>query len=981
MQGLQMSSQTAQSTEQLTVVLLTHNRPAFLRRALRYYSQFSLRIMVLDSSTESGASIAAQFSDIDYRYIPQFGYSGFQSKLKYGAAQVQTSYMVFAADDDFILHEGLSESVAFLEGHPDYGMCHGYCLMYLTHARQVSYYRRDRKINGDFNADSAQERVVSFMHEFQPPFYAVIRTALQRLWLDSVPEDVGFEWMEISHVYVLLGRAKARTLHMPYVVREVNWMQSDHDTDVLRVLLPQDEVSAADRERMAEVLARQIPPPGLDFEQAKALALDSFAAMLDSLITRRALDMTQIFHSFWHGAVAEPERRFEPLQYVELPFYNKPFFDQLTTIEFLLHAMPAGRLQLQQLEGIWTRQEALLEQHPNDTPATITNRLWEALDLNVFNRHVVAQLVNYLHKLGEEKDAADLRAWSERLEAIVVPDHREQLARMPSGRLRHWLQARTPELEQIQLIDRYLLEHRGGPQFCILLLDLDDDMEKLHVTLDSLLEGAYKAFKIVVLTTGTPPTVTTAQNTLHFVSVTRSHYVDRLNQAARESSCDWLMLVEAGDQFTPAGLTRAGLELLAAPECRAVAADEIHRRDDGTLTSVFRPGFNLDLLQSVPSLMARHWLIRRDVMLEAGGFASQFTDALEFDLLLRIIETGGMGWLAHLDEPLLICKARALEERAHERQALTRHLANRGYQPFLSSEQPGVYRVEYGHRTRPLVSVILPCQDNLEQLVNTLDSLRLRTRYTRYEILVVDNASQNTDMLDWLEHAQHSQAKVRVLKSEQPVSLPTLYNAASAQAQGQYLVLLDSDAEVINPNWIESLLNQAQRPEVGIVGAKLVDAQGDVTQAGLILGFENGVTAAFAGEGKNANGYLQRLVADQNYSAVSGACLMISSELFRTVGGLDDDLFAQALSDVDLCLKVGQAGSLVVWTPYVQVIHSGAVVQTPSAIAALRGKWSAVFDHDLAYNRNLSQSGLTFDLGKEAGIPWAPLLTTEARHV
>jgi glycosyltransferase domain-containing protein len=980
MQGLQMCTKTAQSIEQLTVVLLTHNRPAFLRRALRYYTQFGLRLMVLDSSTESGESIAAPYADVDYRHIPHFGYTGFQSKLKYGAAQVQTRYMVFAADDDFILYNGLSESVAFLQDHPDYGMCHGYCLMYLTHARHVSYYRRDKKIDGDFNSDSVQERVLSFMHEFQPPFYAVIRTDLQRRWLDSVPENIGFEWMEISHVYVLLANAKARTLQIPYVVREVNWIQSDHGTDVMRVLLPEDEASDAQRQRMAEVMSK-VAPDGLGLEQAKAMALDSFVAMRDSLATRRALDMKQIFHSYWHVVGHEPQRRFEPVQYVDLPFYNKPFFDQLTEIEFLLHAMPAGRLQLQQLEGIWVRQESLLEQHSNDTDATVTNRLWEALDLSVFNRHVVLQLVRYLERLGEVKDAADLEAWSERLGAIVVPDHRALLGRMPSGRLRHWLEARTPELAQVEAIDRYLLECRGGPQFCILVLDLDDDMQKLQLTLDSLLEGIYKGFKIVVLTTGTPPMVTTAQNTLHFVNVTRSHYVDRLNQAARETNCDWLLLIEAGDQFTPAGLTRAGLELLAAPECRAVAADEIHRGADGTLSSVFRPGFNLDLLQSVPSLMARHWLIRRDVMLDAGGFASQFTDALEFDLLLRVIEKGGMAWLAHLDEPLLICNARLLEENAHERQALTRHLTNRGYRAFLSSEQPGTYRVEYGHRARPLVSVILPCQDNLEQLVGTLDSLRQRTRYTRYEILVVDNASQGAQMLDWLEHAEQSQAKVRVLKSEQPVSLPTLYNAASAQAQGEYLVLLDSDAEVINPNWIESLLNHAQRPEVGIVGAKLINAQGNVTQAGLILGFDGGVSAAFAGEGKDATGYLQRLVVDQNYSAVCGACLMIGSEVFRSVGGLDDDLFAQALSDVDLCLKVGQSGLLVVWTPYVQVIHPGAVVQTPAAIAALRGKWSAVFDHDLAYNRNLSQRGATFDLGHEAGVQWAALLNTETRHV
>ncbi|TFW36776.1 glycosyl transferase family 2, partial [Pseudomonas fluorescens] len=148
--------------------------------------------------------------------------------------------------------------------------------------------------------------------------------------------------------------------------------------------------------------------------------------------------------------------------------------------------------------------------------------------------------------------------------------------------------------------------------------------------------------------------------TLHFVRVIPVNYVDKLNQIARQSTCDWLLLTEAGDEFTAGGLLRAGLELRAAPECRAVASYEIHRDANGALVDVFRPGFNLDLLQSLPALMARHWLIRKDVLLDAGGYQADFSKALEFDLLLRIIEQGGLAWLAHLNEPLLIARAPVL---------------------------------------------------------------------------------------------------------------------------------------------------------------------------------------------------------------------------------------------------------------------------------------------------------------------------------
>jgi GT2 family glycosyltransferase len=229
-------------------------------------------------------------------------------------------------------------------------------------------------------------------------------------------------------------------------------------------------------------------------------------------------------------------------------------------------------------------------------------------------------------------------------------------------------------------------------------------------------------------------------------------------------------------------------------------------------------------------------------------------------------------------------------------------------------------------------------------------------------------------MLHWLDHNTQPVGRVRVLKSEQPISLAALYNAASQQAQGEYLVLLDSDAEIVNPNWIESLLNHALRAEVGVVGAKLVDGSGQVTQAGLILSSRAGVLPAFSGAANGAPGYLQRLIVDQNYSAVSATCLMIGKALFEAVGRLDDELFASALSDVDLCLKVAQTGQLIVWTPYVQVVHPGSVAQPAPTLESLQRKWPGNFAHDLAYNQNLSQLGGAFALGDAAAIDWAPLL-------
>ncbi|KOY01466.1 TIGR00180 family glycosyltransferase [Pseudomonas nunensis] len=971
MQGKSVSEHMLPLNELLTVVLISHNRPAFLRRAMQYYGDLPCKVLVLDSATEH---YQGELPDVEYQHVPQFAYSGFQAKIAYGVEQVTTPYMVLAADDDFIVHEALAESVDFLEANDDYGMCHGYCLMYLTLGASVSYYRRDKKVCEDYSSERPQDRVVEYMRQYLPPFYAVTRTSLMKSWYALLPPGTSFQWQEIGHVYYMLACAKARILPTAYVVREINYGNSEHKTEVYHSLTYTDAKSVAEREAFAEFLATL--PTGikdLDPVQGKAFAMESFAAMIDSLESGRALTAELIFQSNWNNTLKEPQRRFGPLQYMEMPFYNQAFFDKLTQFEFMLHAMPAGRVQLEALEGVWTRQEHLLSPRNNDTPESVVDRLWQAHDSNAFNLTVVRRLAAQLELLGEDDDAQGMRDWIARLEAVSANDHYPTFDTLLSGRLLKWLEPRQPDAEQAEAIAGHLAANDGGPQFGIFLLDLDNDIDKLQVTLDSLLEGHSKAFKVVVFTTGEAPAATTAHNTLHFVRVTPSNFVDKLNLSARQSPCDWLLLAEAGDEFTAGGLLRASLELMSATDVRAVATDEIQRNDNGALVDVFRPGFNLDLLQSVPALMARHWLIRRDVLVAAGGYQADFSKALEFDLLLRIIEEGGLNGLAHLDEPLLIAQAPVLEENAHERLALLRHLGNRGYKAKVTSATPGTYQIDYRHTERPLVSVIIPAGDDLAVLQQCLQGVLLRTRYTRYEVLIAVNPNQSSEVNDWLGAHQH--AKVRVLCADRPLNDVALYNAASQQAQGEYLVLLAADSEVVNPNWIESLLNHAQRPEVGIVGAKLVDREGKVTQAGLILGLNGGVGSAFIGQRYDAgSSYLQRLVLEQNYSAVSQVCLMVRKELFDALGGLDDVTFAEGLSDVDLCLKAGQAGYLTVWTPLVQVVHPGVVPQAPQVLDALRDKWAAAFAQDQAYNANLALTGKGFALGESTSINWAQLI-------
>ncbi|MGJ7516011.1 TIGR00180 family glycosyltransferase [Pseudomonas baetica] len=961
--------------ERLTVVVISHNRSAFLRRTLQYYSSYPCTVLVLDSSVEGEKHMARDFPSVDYRHLPQFTYKGFQDKLTYGVTQVTTPYMVFAADDDFLLHGALTESLAFLEANPDYGLCHGYGMMYLARGTEVNYYRRDRRVQEDYNAQQPEDRLMAFMGQFLPPFYAVTRTDLLQQWYSLLPAGTSFEWQEIGHTYFLLACAKARILPIPFAVREANYGGSDHNTNVLTVLTYQDAKSVAERDQFAGFLA-SLPTQFSDQDPArvKQIALDSFAAMAECLLEGRSLKGNMIFRSAWIEAGQEPVRSFAPEQFVEMPFYNKPMFDLLTEFEFLLHAMPAGRLQLQELEGILLRQTELMRVQPNDSDRSLRARLWEAHGLNLFNRSVVKRLVESLMGTEEEAEGIRLQAWAERLDSVPGQDDRALFKSMPSGRLLDWLEARDPDAGQLAAIASHLAVHGGGPQFGILLLDLEADMVKLQATFDSLVNGHCKAFKVVVFTTGDLPATTSVNDTVHFVKVSTTNYVERINQVVNQSSADWMLLAEAGDQVTSSGLLRASLELLGAEGIRAVAMDEIQRQANGALTDVFRPGVNLDLLQTVPSLMARHWLIKREVLVQAKGFSPEYPAALEFDLLLRLIEDGGLAGLAHLAEPLLISHAPVEEENTEERRVLTRHLTKRGYRGQVSSALPQTWQIDYQHAERPQVSIILHSQDNLEHLQRALVSVLQRTRYQRHEVLIADNHSQSPELVAWLSSLEGKGERIRILRSGQRLSASALHNLAANEAKGEYLVLLSAEAEVFNANWLDAMLNQGQRPEIGIVGAKLMDIRGVTTQAGLVLGLNGLIGSAFVGERKDAKGYLFGHQVEQNYSAVSGACLMIRKDVYLAVGGLDEEHFDEAFADIDLCLKVADAGYLTVWCPQAQLLHPGQLPDKPQLAEALRDKWQARFAQDVAYNQNLALTGKGFTLRQASSVNWAQLL-------
>lgn len=538
-----------------------------------------------------------------------------------------------------------------------------------------------------------------------------------------------------------------------------------------------------------------------------------------------------------------------------------------------------------------------------------------------------------------------------------------------------WLEGRTLTPVQRGLANAHLAAHPTAPTFAIAVVDLEGDLVKLAVTLDSLQLAKAQYPHLIALVLSTSSAAAERHNDIA-VHVTRENWLETLNQSIAEADFDWLGLIHAGDEIIASGLLLSGLELLNAPDCRALYFDLIYRQANGSPGPGLRPDFNLDYLLSLPSVMGRHWLFRRSALIEAGGFDSRFNENPEFELVLRLITAAGLQGLGHIPEVVLKTESPSIRELAGEKHAILQHLYSRGYEhAHARLEHNGQYRISYGHTSQPLVSILVLAGDNLGHLQRCMDSVLEKTRYSHYEILLIRDNPEAGDISTWLRALEDlAESRLQIIYPPSKVTATAALDYAAGRANGSYLLLLSPEIVVIKEDWLDELLNHAQRPEVGAVGPKLVSPEGAVVQAGLILGLNGVAGSAFAGELMDSPGYLQRLQVDQNYSAISKDCLMIAREAFNQVNGIGQEQSVRYF-DVDLCLRLRDAGYLNVWASNALLVSTASPTAPHDADAdiAMYQQWLPTLARDPAYNPNLSLAHAGgFGLADNA-LSWRPL--------
>jgi GT2 family glycosyltransferase len=272
----------------------------------------------------------------------------------------------------------------------------------------------------------------------------------------------------------------------------------------------------------------------------------------------------------------------------------------------------------------------------------------------------------------------------------------------------------------------------------------------------------------------------------------------------------------------------------------------------------------------------------------------------------------------------------------------------------------------------PLVTLIVPTKDKVELLRRCVDGMLHRTDYRAIEILIVDNNSEQAETLEYLDDIQ-KEPSVRVVQFAKPFNFARICNFAAEQARGEILGFVNNDVEVISGDWLDEMVMLAQRPEVGCVGAKLLYADDTIQHAGVILGLGGYAAHSHRCSPRDSGGYFNRLKVRQNVSAVTGACLVVRTEVYRQAAGMDERL-AVAYNDVDFCLKVTDAGYLNVFTPFAQLYHFESKTRgyedTDEKQARfqrekdyLKRKWGDRIRLDPFYNPNLTHSREDFSIG------------------
>lgn len=452
------------------------------------------------------------------------------------------------------------------------------------------------------------------------------------------------------------------------------------------------------------------------------------------------------------------------------------------------------------------------------------------------------------------------------------------------------------------------------------------------------------------------------------------------NAALEMAEGDYIVLADHDDLLTEEALYQCVKAINENPKRDVIYSDEdkIDMAGKKLFEPHFKPDFNVDLLCSM-NYICHLFVFKRGLLEKTGGFQREYDGAQDHDFIFRCVEQAEeiyhipkilYHWRCHMQSTSSNPESKlyAFENGAKAVQA---HYDRMGIPAKVEQGRYyGMYRTFYQWKERPLVSIIIPNKDHIEDLRKCILSIE-RQAYDNYEILIVENNSTEEETFAYYKEIESE--KIHVLFYEGGFNFSKINNFGAEQAKGTYYLLLNNDTEMIGEHCLEELLYPCMREDVGIVGARLYYEDDTVQHAGVIIGFGGMAGHTFIGMDREDNGYFSRSICTQDLSAVTAACMMTKKSVFEEVNGLDEELIV-AFNDIDYCLRVRETGKLVIFNPYAELYHyesksrglensAEKVERFNREVAFFTKRWEGILkDGDPYYNPNLTLDRADFSL-------------------
>lgn len=459
---------------------------------------------------------------------------------------------------------------------------------------------------------------------------------------------------------------------------------------------------------------------------------------------------------------------------------------------------------------------------------------------------------------------------------------------------------------------------------------------------------------------------------------------ENTNRALGHITGDFIAFLDHDDILEPNTLYECVKVLNDFPGTELIYTDEDKVSMDGEeyYQPHFKPDFNLDYLRSI-NYINHLCVLKKSLLDQVGLLNPEYNGSQDYDLVLRCVEKTKhiyhipkvlYHWRIH---PTSVNGEIDFKSNAYEsgRKAILAHYKRVGIEADVEVVYPGIYRSRYHLTAEPLVSVIIANKDQKEALKKCIESLEKDSEYRNFEILIVENNSEEEKTFAYYEELQKTYDNIQILKYEKEFNYADIQNFAAARAKGEYLLLLNNDTWLDNPDSIREMLMYCMREDVGIVGSRLLYPDDTIQHAGVIVGLGGVAGHAFLGERRNAPGYFCRILSVQDLSAVTAACLMVKKSVYQEVGGMDIALKV-AFNDVDFCMRVRERGYRIVYQPFSVWYHDESKTRGPEdtdekierfsrEITYFQKRWKGFLQEgDPAYNPNLALDRHDFALKK-----------------